>query len=313
MLSLIVILLSAMIEIHATVPQESHSIYQEAGFEIVIPENPLAPESLEVRPLDVEKIRYTDWNCADIKTANHMLQKIAKSWDQKGVDNFVIYTKLPTEKIFSWQIAPYKSDKSAILQRVNVLWNVVWGGSSLSDEEIQEQKDICIHAFEASETHTIQERVEEYTQDAFCNESVITKQLVYEGKLIRVLYNYAPIAELQLLIVPKQHRNSFTDLTQDEYLEEQLIVQRLVKHLESLGYQEIHLEEKKGTIAGQTQPHQHLNLMASKSRSSTFKSKWLVLKNILIGKSPLSNEELEQKVSIWKQELSNLFAEPPQC
>lgn len=130
--------------------------------------------------------------------------------------------------------------------------------------------------------------------------------MVFEGKKINVLYNYAPLVggkeKLHFLIVPKQHRPKFSDLTEAEYLEAMVIAQKLISFYKDKGYHTAYLFDKSGREAGQTVPHWHEHLVFPSTQA--FLVMLSVLKNILIGPSCIPQDELQIRVQSLKKELS---------
>nr|QIQ10885.1 hypothetical protein OJOKFFHK_00028 [uncultured bacterium] len=84
---------------------------------------------------------------------------------------------------------------------------------------------------------------------------------MFEGKYVNILYNYAPIAidenKLHFMLVPKAHREMFSELSVDEYLEASALEQKLGAYYKRQGYQAAYLFNKTGAEAGQTVPHWH--------------------------------------------------------
>jgi diadenosine tetraphosphate (Ap4A) HIT family hydrolase len=158
------------------------------------------------------------------------------------------------------------------------------------------------------------ESIEETIQgnDAFCDQKVIDKQLVFEGKEINILYNYAPIVlgegKLHFLIVPKQHRSKFTDLTETEYLDVMQLSQKLVGFYKGKGYHTAYLFDKTGIEAGQTVPHWHEHVVFTATKTQEFFGKLTVLKNMLFGSSPLPSKELQIRVLLLKEDLNEVFS-----
>lgn len=64
------------------------------------------------------------------------------------------------------------------------------------------------YEFRVPECYFCQDRTEE-----------VQERSVYEGKLIRVIYDRAPSVPGHLLITPKRHVDRFEDLTPDEWAE----------------------------------------------------------------------------------------------
>ena len=147
--------------------------------------------------------------------------------------------------------------------------------------------------------------------DAFCNPKVLDKQRVFEGKEINVLYNYAPIGlgeeKLHFLIVPKEHHPNFSDLTKSEYLESMQLSQKLIKFYQGKGFHTAYLFDKTGAEAGQTVPHWHEHVVFTATKTQELFGKWTVLKNMVLGSSPLPPKELQNRVQSLKKELAEVL------
>jgi diadenosine tetraphosphate (Ap4A) HIT family hydrolase len=143
--------------------------------------------------------------------------------------------------------------------------------------------------------------------DPFCNPEIIQKQLVFEGSEVNVLYNYAPIGlgqeKLHFLIVPKIHRVGFSELSQTEYLEAMELSQKLINFYQKRNHPIVYVFHKTGVEAGQTVPHWHQHIVFAETGAQEFFSKMAVLKNMMIGASPLSSEELKGRVQLLRTDL----------
>lgn len=146
------------------------------------------------------------------------------------------------------------------------------------------------------------------SSDPFCNQEVIDKQRVFAGKKVTLLYNYKPLGndQLHFLIVPKEHRETFTHLTQEEYLETAQLASKVMTHFREKGFPVAHLFHKSGSAAGQTVPHWHLHLILSSSKEISTWEKVALLKNMIWGTSPLSDQELAKRVRNYQQELQKI-------
>ncbi len=151
------------------------------------------------------------------------------------------------------------------------------------------------------------EIVQQVANDAFCNSKIIAKQRIFEGKKIEVLYNYAPIGKLQFLVVSKEHRTNFSDLTSEEYVEASKIIQTLCAHYQKKGQNIAYIFHKSGKRAGQSVPHWHAHLIFSSSKIQELFGWIFTLKSMFIGITPLSDEELSKRVKELKTELVPLL------
>ncbi len=282
---------------------------------VKLPTVQLANHSLQVSTPD-DKV-YTDWTGNDHSNSFTMLQKVASIWKENHIaDQYLIYGKIQTgsEIPFNWEVVPYYTPNTVfgrIWQQLCVLWKICFGGSAPTEtqkfHQIQDYKKFF------AELQNIPEKVNTIVMgnDPFCKPEVINRQSVLEGKRINILYNHAPIGfggeRLHFLVVPKEHRIDFGALESEEYVEASELAQALVKHFsKTRPLQEIHLFHKTGRDAGQTVPHWHMHvIMTSNSAQGVF-GKLTVLKNMLLGSSPMNAVEFENKVASLSAELKHI-------
>lgn len=264
---------------------------------IELPHSPLKPGSLRVKPTGEKK--FTEWDRADHTLAFASLQKIARTCEQ-----YFVFGK-QEEGAFNFEIVPYETCStylSRLWQQLKVLWNCTFGSPALSEAEIAAEVEKARSRLKtAAKVH---EAV--FANDAFCKEEVIQKQCVLEGRTINVLFNYAPIGfggePLHFLIVPKEHRTRFDELTEEEYLEASELAQKLMLHY---GF-DAYLYHKTGIDAGQTVPHWHLHLVFSATKTQDLFGKLTVLKNMTWGSSPMKDEALKVRVTSLRSDLHAL-------
>lgn len=110
----------------------------------------------------------------------------------------------------------------------------------------------------------------------FCDNEVIEKQSIFEGKLVRVLYPQHPIVWGHVLVMPKRHIQFFFDLTDEELVEMKNILKefylRVELDKELIG---INLLNNNGSPqAGQHIPHTHVHafLRLKDEKTSPFKA-----------------------------------------
>lgn len=292
-------------------------IYQGKHVQVVVPERPLAANSVAIEPLESLEARpapLSSWNSDQNAEMYDMAQKIVKIWkDNHLADNYMIYGKEDTKspKSFKWEIVPYPSQGWALWNQLKVLWNIIFGAGYADVEEralVAKQYDKYKSKFSAPLTQEIQKTQELIEgSDPFCNPQIIEKQRVFEGKQVNVLYNYAPVTigegKLHFLLMPKNHHEKFSDLTNEEYLEISELRSKLLKHYQSHGYDVAYVFNKTGAPAGQTVPHFHEHVILAASKTHELIGKLRVLKNMLFGSSKLPDDELKQKVSSLKSEL----------
>lgn len=289
-------------------------VYQDKTVRMIVPECPLAPGSVKVVPNEDLTV-FSEWSNSNKQETYELLQRIVRQWEKKGITDYLIYGKesANSETPFGWEIVPYPKKGSRFWKQFKVLWNITYNGKCLPKVErqkiakdYQNEKDLFSEA-QCEVIASIQEVVREH--DAFCDQKVIDSQLVFEGKEVYVLYNYAPIVlgkdKLHFLIVPKQHRLRFSDLSESEYLESMEFSQKLVSYYQKKGYHTAYLFNKTGAEAGQTVPHWHEHVVFTATKAQEFFGRLKMLKNMIFGSSPLPAEELHRRVEMLRDELAD--------
>lgn len=142
----------------------------------------------------------------------------------------------------------------------------------------------------------------------FCNEKVLEVQTYYEGKLVSVLLNYAPILPGQSMIIPKRHVARLEDLTAEEFAEIRIVMNRVQKAFEKVyGTSDYLLCCQNGINAGQTAYHTHLHMIPRKEQSVVTKMElwWGMLSRPLYDISPLSAKEVKAQAKVLAEAMEN--------
>lgn len=123
----------------------------------------------------------------------------------------------------------------------------------------------------------------------FCDETVLKKQLVYEGREMTLLYCLTPASEGNVLVIPKRHITRFEELTTEEMMEAQKIIQALAPaYQEAYGVADYFLMQKNGVNAGQSQEHLHFHVFPCPMHLSKIIAKTAVYNPVL------SDEEMKE-------------------
>lgn len=285
-----------------------------------IPERPLAEGSLLVA--SPEK-GYLEWSREDHSVAYQQLQAIATLWQKSGrSEKFFVYGRHGYNDTapFSWEIVPFYSAHNRLTrfrQQLSVLWNIVFGGAALSDEE----RDLMFEFYStALETTTVEplesdSSSDELNSNPFCDESVIEKHWVLKGEKVQILYNFTPLffsgKNPHFLVVPYAHRKNFRYMTEEEAVEASLLTQLLVKHFgETRSPHEVHIYHKNGGAdVGQTIPHWHQHVLFIAEKNESTWGKLHLLKNMLVHPFTYSREEVSDVVELLREELKELKLE----
>lgn len=278
----------------------------------VVPSEQLLNQSLH---LVAPKKQFREWSAQDHSDSYQFMQRIAQVWKNSHfTDQYLIYSKVDSNP-FKWEMVPYQKCYTFIgraFQQLQVLWRTVFGGIEISEKERQDQ----VKKYESLLSKSAETReslgMSSKGSDAFCKEDTIERQWVITGKKVNVLFNYAPIGfggeRLHFLVIPKQHREAFTDVTQEEYCESLELTGKLIDHFTETRktVKNVYLLNKTGIDAGQTVKHWHLHVIFSSNTAQDFWGRITVIKNILLGSSPMKGDELAKKVGELREELATL-------
>ncbi|MFI5343667.1 MAG: HIT family protein [Chlamydiales bacterium] len=294
-------------------------IHEGRTMRIIVPDSPLTSGSVKIVPKS-DHAHFSEWDKPNIEESQELIQRIVQVWKKNGVKGYLVYGKESdqSKSIFSWEIVPYQECRWRWWQQFKVLWRIIFGGSSLSqNEKIIQAKDFKkeLESLSASQPEQIK-AIDKVGNDLFCKESTIARQQVFEGKTIRILYDHAPLAigegQPHFLLLPKRHRKHITDLTPEEYLESNELEQQLICHYKDKGFHTAYLFEKNDfdenePFAGQSVFHRHRHLVFIASKTQDLFGKLMVLKRMSIGSSRLSEDELKKRVQSLRSELSKVL------
>lgn len=277
-----------------------------------IQEKPLMEKSLQVA---VSGKSLTGWSNQDHADSHQLMQRVAQLWNRSGFTNqYLIYGKIDSGT-FAWEMVPYKKCKTFLgraIQQLQVLWRTVFGGIHVPEESRKHlAKSYSTELNKLNETPNLLNEPN-ISDDAFCKNETIERQWVITGKKVNVLFNYAPIGfggeKLHFLVVPKNHREGFLDVTQEEYCESLDLSTKLVDKIKETrkDIKRVYLLNKSDVDAGQTVKHWHLHVIFSSTPSQDLLGKLTVIKNILFGSSPMEKNQLTNRVNQLRKELAPL-------
>ncbi|MDR2539591.1 MAG: HIT family protein [Chlamydiales bacterium] len=270
--------------------------------DIIVPERALTIGSLQIRQKSSE---------IDLKEIFSMSKKIIEVWSKLGITDFLNFRQISELSTYKVEMVPFSKNSWAFWQQLKVLWRVTLGGVYVS----QSDKESIIKNFQENENYLSSQPRSRKTlskKDAFCSQDITEKQLVFKGKSINILYDYAPIGleKLHILFVPKKHREKFSDITEEEFLETSDLSQKLVNFYKNKAYSQqdfaVYIFDKTGTLAGQTVPHWHQHHVFTTTKIQGIWGKLTILKNMIFGSSPLKPEELNAKVKQLREDFKNL-------
>ncbi len=275
-----------------------------------IPEKPLQDLSLCVT---IPEASWEHWTTKNHEDSYDHLQRILHIWKKSDfAEQYAVYGTLNSHP-FAWEIIPYQTCQTPIgrlIQLIQVLQRMAFGGISTPSENYKIYFNKHKTLFEKLPEYTPQLSSCEKGDDPFCKKETLEKQWVLTGKKVNALINYAPIGfgdgeKLHFLIVPKEHRPTFGEVTKEEYCESMSLAQKLITHFlqARTNIKHVYMIHKSGYDAAQTVPHWHLHVLFSQENTETFFEKCSFMKSFLWRSSPMSNREIERSVTQFRKEL----------
>ncbi len=274
-------------------------LHEGTNWDITIPSQALAPRG---------SVYCESKNAGDVSELFSLSQKVAQFWEhqwaRKGWGaNYFFYTS-SQEK--GWEIVPYPPSypsgyaekiKAWILQ-FQVTAAVVFGKFSRTSEVDPSFKK----KFQSFQVQSPSTKVQQIATDAFCDERVINSQGIWEGTHIQVLYNYKPLGKegLHFLLVTKEHKERFTELSLEEFQEKERLAAALIKYYSGYTWYRYH---KTGRLAGQSEPHFHEHVVFVQPQDE-FWSKLSLFVRMIFPSWPLHPTELAKRVKHLKEILN---------
>lgn len=258
--------------------------------------------------------KFTDLSEQHHSDSYQFLQRIVQIWKNSCIaDQHLTYAKINSDS-FTWDVVPCPKCHSWISRKIQLIilvFRILFGGKTVTNESRQQQLSKYGSMLNKTPNAIEPPSIPSKGEDVFCKKEVIDSQSVLEGNKTQIIFNYAPIGfggeRLHFLIIPKQHRETFSELTKEEYCESLALSQKLIKHFSATRkVHNVYLQHKSGKDAGQTVYHWHLHVIISTNKSQEFWGRLTFLKNIIFGPSILSPKELEKTVDGFKKELAYL-------
>jgi diadenosine tetraphosphate (Ap4A) HIT family hydrolase len=281
---------------------------------VILPKNPLAAGSLIIEPND-DVFHLSAWTKAQHEQAFEFMIKIIDIWKKSNtVGDYMVYGKVTPGEKFAWEVVPYPKTNWKIVtiwNQFKVLWNITFGATVVSSSAQNKLSEFYAKNLDKFYMNIdLKSIIHPKGTDKFCEQDVINRQSVYEGKHIRILHDYAPLLgkdKTHLLLMPRYHREKFENLSKEEYGE--LAEKRglLVEHYEKKGFKTIYLYSNNGSI--QSQKHFHEHFIPTTSKIDEIWGKLKVLKKILLPflTSKLNIAELAERISSTQKELTPLL------
>lgn len=289
-------------------------LYEDGQLYIRMPKTPLAPGALEI---------LNKQNSQPISGPTHenicgIIQNLGLYW--KNTMDF----GRPLARAFYYlerrdasnstvirQLIPYSSSGVlSYLRQIQVIWNLnVPHFMTIGKNAFLGQQDGLIAALlsEAPSRSTEPQHTSLGT-DAFCNPNQLAKQQIFEGRHVRVLYNFKPLSKYDFLIVSKEHKETVETLNREAYSEAMQIGIAICNR-----YQQQHpiafMTHANGRDAGQTVMHWHVHVSLAAGKVDELWGTFKIFGKMLGLVKPLADVELAQRIDALRQELPGVIAQ----
>jgi diadenosine tetraphosphate (Ap4A) HIT family hydrolase len=268
-------------------------ICREGDWSVILPAEGLASGSIYLQPIVQENSSYGLFVA---------MQKVAQFWEENGVNNYLSYTNSREE---GWEMVPYPGLESSgwdvffsYARQVEVMTRVIFGRYQRG--EVEQEQDCAVYQDIAS-VEVREFADDQVGADVFCKQEVLDKQQIWEGRSICVLHDYAPLGEdkLHFLIVPKAHKERFTELSSEEFGEMQEVASRIIELYPDYICYRYH---KTGELAGQSVKHFHEHLVFVKPQNE-WQGQLGAYLRMVKPPIPLGSEELKERVEEMRAKL----------
>lgn len=301
----VLLLIATTTFLHSTTP-----FFSERDVHLEAPQNPLTPYAAEIvshSPLST----LTTEQCREIWKARRVAEQ---HLNESALDQRLHYGKLSHQHALRLQLAAYSPIPSfmdqVVLRKIYAVWmqsRVLW--HLLFSSSLYEPRE---HAsFWEGLSEDSGRNYPPSGGGALISEQVIETQRVYEGQAVRVLYNYAPLKEMHFLVAPKSEHpaRDFMELEEAQYVEVLTLTKKIADWAaERFGDEaRLHFFDKKGVIAGQTQPLYHAHIIITTSAEEEWWGKVKMFFRMLLPARPLSVERLRERVTFYQNSLGNFL------
>ena len=273
-------------------------------------------ESVHLHPysqiIGAEEKSLVDYTESDHEAVHAAVKAQLTAWkDNKVATDYVAYGCQnfgDEQNSFKWDLVPFSENKPfrfwnwRVFQQLGLLFRISFG----SRVKAAKGAPKCAKPVERKDKR----------KSAFCKAEIIKKQRVFEGDTCQVLYDYRPIGlgkkKLHMLVLPKEQRVGYEDMTDDEAAEFYRLSQGVAKYMgEKQGAKKVHLFYKKGYRAGQQVPHIFCSIVGNDTTKADWWSKITMLVRISgLFKRPIPQKQLEEAVKLHSSGLRSSLAAP---
>lgn len=265
------------------------------------------------------------------------LKKIANAWEQRGINDYLIFTQ-QNNSTTSFQIIPYPKTCFPFWRKFQVLWNISFMDACFSKKTVAialiaaavlfaskataitlavivvasavfkyltDIKPLSKEDLQKEHLDLIPEAPDATNPDPFCKPDNVKLHLIFSTKTMNVLANKRPLNvgpnRLHFLILPKEHRLKFAELTQEEFVEAMSLSQFITNHYSFGGTKFCY--NTNGALAGQSVKHWHHHVIIPESALGSIMGKLHVLRNMTLGSKELTDNELTQRVQMFQKQI----------
>lgn len=270
---------------------------------LIVPRKALSSESVQI----IQHDKNFPWTKQETIELHHLIHKIIKIWEKEGTSDYFVYgKKTPEIPASGYHLVPFKDQ--SYYDQFHLLTRIFLGVSWHSNSK-QEQNELAERLKKQLPVHLSRPNVHPTpSNDPFCNPDILKKQVLYEGTSTYLLLDYAAFAlaeeRLHFLIIPKKHKERFSDLSIEEFIEAHQIANALFTHFsDQYPAYMTHLIHKSGRLAMQDVPHWHLHVIFGPNNVPNFGKKSELFWRFIF-KDILSKEELRSRVESLFEELN---------
>lgn len=284
------------------------ALYSNNGIELRRPASPLANGALEIQVSQT----------GQEERIYQLLQKLSLYWRAPtpaplASAFFCLERRDSARSMTMRQVIPYPHGGLwGYLRQVQVVWNAnVPRFMSLASSRLLGEQN----ALQASLQKDLPQNVETLPRgsDPFCHDGQLAKQQVFEGRHVRVLFNFKPLSPLDFLIVSKEHCETFDKVKQETFVEAMRIGNALTEHYRAR-YPIAYMNHANGRAAGQTVFHWHLHVTMAAGKIDELMGSLKVIGKMLGLVRPLSDHDLAKRIDGLRTELAGVIqahSQPP--
>ncbi|MGA8164101.1 MAG: HIT domain-containing protein [Waddliaceae bacterium] len=260
-------------------------IYEYGPVQLEVARHPLSSRAVDI---DLQQPRPLHELDETVFSALWKTRRAAENHFRKaGYDNFLCYAKLKNDEPPKWQVVPYSSSLPwyldnalcrkiySIVMQAQVLWRTMFPVHQSEEARREEKREFWHSLSDETERSGGAKR----GSGALTQKNVIRRQIVYPDSLssddngILVLCNYAPVRTGEkpwhYLLIPNPDRpaKDFSELDEQEYIKVMRHAQGIAMWAKQHFGEEasVHLYDKTGKIAGQTEPVYHAHAIITQN------------------------------------------------